>query len=236
MVVARATTAKRSHSSSPSVATTSARPDPIRPTTASATSTTGIDSRVGDRRTARRRRRVPPKKPPSTPSVMPISPGRDHRHDADQQRDARAIDQPREIVAAELVGAEQVAGLGALHPERRLEAIAEILRERIVRHQRIAERSRPATTTRRWRCRSQKPALPMREVRASGWAPGWQSARSSGPQPRIEQRVEDVGQQREADVDRPPAPAPPPAPPGNRSWRCSPSRDSRRRAARTRSR
>ena len=65
--------------------------------------------------------------------------GRDHRHDADQQRDARAIDEPREIVAAELVGAEQMSGLAALHPERRHETIAEILRERVVRHQRIAD-------------------------------------------------------------------------------------------------
>ena len=30
-------------------------------------------------------------------------------------------------------------GLGALHPERRLEAVAEILRERVLRHQRIAD-------------------------------------------------------------------------------------------------
>jgi hypothetical protein len=32
-----------------------------------------------------------------------------------------------------------VPRLGALHPERRLEAVAEILREWIMRHQRIAD-------------------------------------------------------------------------------------------------
>ena len=73
MVVARATTAKRSHNSSPSVATTSPRPEPISPTTASATSTTGIDSRVVMANSTTSSTR-PPKKPPSTPSVMPIRP------------------------------------------------------------------------------------------------------------------------------------------------------------------
>ena len=73
MVVARATTAKRSHSRSPSVATTSPRPDPSSPTTASATSTTGIDRRVVMANSTTSSTR-PPKKPPSTPSVMPIRP------------------------------------------------------------------------------------------------------------------------------------------------------------------
>ena len=73
MVVARATTAKRSHNRSPSVATTSTRPEPSRPTTASATSTTGIDRRVVIANSTTSSTR-PPKKPPSTPSVMPIRP------------------------------------------------------------------------------------------------------------------------------------------------------------------
>ena len=73
MVVARATTAKRSHSNSPKVATTSPSPEPIRPTTASATSTTGIDSRVVMANSTTSSTR-PPKKPPSTPSVMPMRP------------------------------------------------------------------------------------------------------------------------------------------------------------------
>ena len=72
-MVARATTAKRSHNRSPSVATTRPRPDPISPTTASATSTTGIDSRVVMANSTASSTR-PPKKPPSTPSVMPINP------------------------------------------------------------------------------------------------------------------------------------------------------------------
>ena len=73
MVVARATTAKRSHNNSPRVATTSPRPDPISPTTASATSTTGIDNRVVMANSTTSSTR-PPKNPPSTPSVMPIRP------------------------------------------------------------------------------------------------------------------------------------------------------------------
>ncbi len=69
--------------------------------------------------------------------------GREHRHDADQQRDARAIDQPREIVAPELIGAERMLGPAAVHPERRHQTLAEVLHERILRHERIAdERSR----------------------------------------------------------------------------------------------
>ena len=73
MVVDRATTAKRSHSNSPSTRMTSVRLDPSSPTTASATSTTGIASRqVMANSTASSTR--PPKNPPTTPSVIPIAP------------------------------------------------------------------------------------------------------------------------------------------------------------------
>jgi len=46
---------------------------PSRPTTASATSTTGIESRVVMANSTASSTR-PPKKPPSTPMVMPIRP------------------------------------------------------------------------------------------------------------------------------------------------------------------
>ncbi len=46
MVVERATTAKRSHSSSPSTSTTSISEEPRSAATASATSTAGMDRRV----------------------------------------------------------------------------------------------------------------------------------------------------------------------------------------------
>jgi hypothetical protein len=73
MVVERATTAKRSQSSRPSTRITSIRLDPSSPTTASATSTTGIARRqVMAKSTASSTR--PPKKPPSTPSVVPMMP------------------------------------------------------------------------------------------------------------------------------------------------------------------
>ena len=73
MVVERATTAKRSHSSRPSVIISRVIELPSRPTTASATSTTGIDSRVVMANSTTSSTR-PPKKPPSTPRVMPIRP------------------------------------------------------------------------------------------------------------------------------------------------------------------
>ncbi len=72
MVVERATTAKRSHKSRPRVSTRSVRELPSRPTTASATSTTGMESRVVMANNTASSTR-PPKKPPSTPIVMPIS-------------------------------------------------------------------------------------------------------------------------------------------------------------------
>ena len=51
----------------------------------------------------------PPTKPATMPSEVPIDEGEEHRRDADEQRQPPAIDQPREHVAAELVGAERIA-------------------------------------------------------------------------------------------------------------------------------
>ena len=80
-------------------------------------------------------------KPPSTPSVMPISARDDGDRDADQHRDAAAVDQAGEIVAAELVGAERVLPACRAIPERHQQALAEIL-QRVVRHQQRRQRAR----------------------------------------------------------------------------------------------
>ncbi len=48
--------------------------------------------------------------------------GEDHRGEADDHRDPGAEDQPRQHVASELVGAEQVLGGAARLPERRMKA------------------------------------------------------------------------------------------------------------------
>ena len=55
------------------------------------------------------------------------------RREGDDEGDAPAIDQPREQVAAEAVGAEPEARLGALHPEGRQPLEHQILGERILR-------------------------------------------------------------------------------------------------------
>src|SRR5581483_5586313 len=59
--------------------------------------------------------------------------------DADQHGDATAIDQAGEVVAAELVGAEQVLRIAAGHPERHAETMRDVLDERVVRHQQRSE-------------------------------------------------------------------------------------------------
>ena len=69
----RATTAKRSHSSSPSVSTTTVSELPTAETTASATRISGMLSRQVMANITRSSTQ-PPKNPPSTPKVMPISP------------------------------------------------------------------------------------------------------------------------------------------------------------------
>ncbi len=73
MVVVRATTAKRSHSSSPSVSTTTVSELPTSATAVSATRMIGMARRqvMANITTSSTR---PPKKPPSMPSVMPMAP------------------------------------------------------------------------------------------------------------------------------------------------------------------
>ena len=73
MVVVRATTAYRSHNSRPSVITTTVNELPTADTTASATRISGMLSRQVMMNITTSSIR-PPKKPPSTPSVMPITP------------------------------------------------------------------------------------------------------------------------------------------------------------------
>ena len=59
------------------------------------------------------------------PSTVPSDAGDEHRGEAHDHRDARAEDQPREHVAPEMVGAEQMRLAPARLPERRAEAVAE---------------------------------------------------------------------------------------------------------------
>ena len=74
--------------------------------------------------------------------------GDDHHREADEQRHARAVDQAREDVAPEPVGAEQEAPGAALHPDRRrLDGVAELLERRMGRDQR-RRRWRPARSAR----------------------------------------------------------------------------------------
>ena len=196
MVVVRATTAKRSHSSRPSVSDHHGQRAADQRHHRSATRINGIDSRVVMANSTTSSMR-PPKKPPSTPSVMPIRPEVIDREDADQHGDARAVDQAREIVAAELIGAEQMH-----RPSRRPSRTAasgafEVLRERIVRrdvrrddrHQQHRADDQRAERSGDMAHRRQ-PARPRQRR--------WRSCRA---QPRIEHRVHHVGQQRQADID-----------------------------------
>ena len=57
----------------------------------------------------------------------------DHHREADEQRDARAVHEAREHVAAHRIGAEQEARVAALQPERRQLGEAAVLFQRIVR-------------------------------------------------------------------------------------------------------
>ena len=66
--------------------------------------------------------------------------------EGDGQRDAAAVDEAREHVAAEAVGAEQVAGLRAGEPGRRQRAEHQVLRQRIVRRDQRREERATSTT------------------------------------------------------------------------------------------
>ena len=59
---------------------------------------------------------LPPTKPASSPRPTPSTIDSSHRREADEQRDARAVHDRREDVAALVVGAEQVAWPAALAP------------------------------------------------------------------------------------------------------------------------
>ena len=133
-VALRMTTANRSQISRPSTQMTTVSDEPTMDTTASATSTTGIDSRV-----------VTMKSDHHVDAAAEIAgehaehraddAGDQHRGEADQQRNLRAVEQPRKVVAPELVGAERMrpGGLGAGVPDRRNELAGELLVVGIVR-------------------------------------------------------------------------------------------------------
>jgi hypothetical protein len=56
-----------------------------------------------------------------------------HRRQADQQRQARTLDQPRQQVAAQFVGAEQELHLPAFQPHRRRQQEVAVLLARVMR-------------------------------------------------------------------------------------------------------
>ena len=66
-----------------------------------------------------------------------------HHREADEERQARAVDEPRKHVAADVVGAEQEARRAALLPDRRnADGIAELLDRRVGRNEIRRERRR----------------------------------------------------------------------------------------------
>ena len=67
----------------------------------------------------------------SRPSVTPSAIANSTEADADQQRDARAVHDRREDVAALVVGAERKAAVAARLPGRRLEGIEQVQRLQI---------------------------------------------------------------------------------------------------------
>jgi hypothetical protein len=65
--------------------------------------------------------------------------GDQHDHGADQERDPRAVDHPREHVAAEMVGAEEVRPAPVGIPEGRVEPVAQRLGGGIVGRDDVGE-------------------------------------------------------------------------------------------------
>jgi hypothetical protein len=73
----------------------------------------------------------PPKKPGQQPEHHADHERKRHRHQPDDQRDARAVDHGRENVAALVVGAEQVLAGAFGAPCRRQPCVAEFERREI---------------------------------------------------------------------------------------------------------
>ena len=69
----------------------------------------------------------PPRQPARRPSVDPSSAGETCGDESDGESDARAVNHPRQNVAAEIVGAQPMSGLRAYHPGRRRGAQDDIL-------------------------------------------------------------------------------------------------------------
>ena len=138
MVVARATTAKRSHSSRPRVSTSRCHRAAEQADDGQRHQHDGDRQPRGD---GEQHGIVDPAAQKAAQHADgDADQGRhDRDRDADQHGNAAAPDQAREVVAAELVGAQQVVGVGAVHPERRQQALAEVLGEGIVRHQQRGE-------------------------------------------------------------------------------------------------
>ena len=107
------------------------------------------------------------------PSVVPIMPANKNRGQADDHRHPRAEDQPRQHVAPELIGAEQVLVGAARHPERRFEARRQhpdlgIMRRQILGENRD-ERDRAEDQHRQERKIAEPEAAQRGETRRARW-------------------------------------------------------------------
>ncbi len=58
-----------------------------------------------------------------------------HHRETDQQRYARAVDRPRQVVAPEHVGAQRMGPASGFVPDRRNQPAREVLRERVMRRE-----------------------------------------------------------------------------------------------------
>ena len=145
--------------------------------------------------------------------MTPIVPASDDRAQADDQRDAGAVDQAAEDVAPDLVGPEQVAGRAAEHG-RQQDPLLEDAGVRVVGRQqrRSAARSRtgsaaparPAAAAsapaggraaRPRRGRAGRRAAPRRRGRSEPGRSGRRAPRLGQPDPGVEHPVEQVDDQ-----------------------------------------
>ena len=112
---ARTTRVYRSQPVRPSTTMMVTRLGPSAATNASASRICGNDS-VTSTTVTMTVSTLPPTNPLTSPSGHADEQAHDHGRDADQQRDARAVDDPAEDVAADLVRAERIGGVTALLP------------------------------------------------------------------------------------------------------------------------
>ena len=133
------------------------------------------------------------------------------RDEANQKRDPSTVDQAGEVVAAELVGAERMLPGAARIPDRRHEALAEILPSRVVRRQQRRQ-DRGEEDDEKDAAAGPEATVPQRPAQrhaagrkgGHGWGGGGdhRGHRSADPDARVERGVEDVGDERQHGVGR----------------------------------